>query len=233
MENLSYNKRILSQRSLPDYSKGEEIANMITHIVGGIFGFASLLLCVVFAAWQKNIFGIVCGALYGVSMVVVYVISSIYHGLDPEKACLGKKVMQVIDHCDIYGLIVGTFAPIALTKMREQHPIVAWVSFGIVLLTAVVGLIFTSIDMKKFRVISYSAYFVAGWSVIATVKTMIDVYSLNFVILLIIGGLVYTLGMIFFWLETKQHKYCHSVFHLFILSGSVIQFIAIFKYCIL
>lgn len=147
MENLSYNqntahkKSKLSKSSLPNYSKGEEIANMITHIVGGVFGLTSLLLCVVFSALRKDVFGIVCGAIYGVSMVVVYVISSVYHGLDPEKAHRGKKVMQVIDHCDIYGLIIGTFAPIALTRMREQHPIVSWISFGIVLLTGIVGLI--------------------------------------------------------------------------------------------
>lgn len=222
----------LAKRKLPEYSKGEELANMITHLVGGCFAFACLLVCTGYAAWHKNIAGVVSGIIYGISMITVYVISSIYHGLSPDSALRSKKIFQVIDHCDIYGLIVGTFAPIALTGMRQSSPVVAWVSFAVVAVTSTLGLVFTAIDFKKFRVISYSAYFVSGWSVLLTVKTMLATYSKEFVILIIAGGAVYTLGMIFFWLETKKKKYCHSVFHIFILAGSIIHFVAIFKYCI-
>lgn len=205
---------------------------MITHIVGGAFAFATLLVCTGYAAWHRNTAGVISGIIYGISMITVYVISSVYHGLDPHLTYTGKRVMQVIDHCDIYGLIVGTFAPIALTGMRISRPKEAWISFGVVTLTSLIGLIFTAIDFKKFRIISYGAYFVSGWSVLLTLGVMKEVYSSEFAALLVIGGAVYTLGMLFFWLETKHYKYCHTIFHIFILAGSVIHFAVIFKYCI-
>lgn len=219
-------------RRLPQYTKGEEIANMVTHILGGVFALFSLLMCTAFAAWNKNIYGLVSGVIYGISMIVVYVVSSVYHGLDPDRAYKGKVVLRVLDHCDIYGLIVGTFVPIALTGLRQVSPVAAWTSLCLVILTAIIGTVFTAIDFSKFRVISYGAYFVAGWSVIMTVKQMLLAFSKEFIVLLVVGGAVYTLGMIFYGLQCKGYKYCHSIFHLFILAGSVIHFIAIFKYCI-
>lgn len=222
----------IRDRELPLYSKGEEIFNMVTHIVGGTFAIAALVLCVVFAALHKNVYGIISGAIYGVSMIIVYVISSVYHGLDPDSAGIGKRVMQVLDHCDIYGLIIGSFAPIAFTGLRKSNPLLAGISFSIVCVVAVVGTVFTAIDLKKYRVISYGAYFVAGWSVLMTVYEIYKAFPIAFLVLLVLGGVVYSLGMIFFVLETKNHKFCHSVFHIFILAGSIIHFIAIFKYCI-
>lgn len=233
MNNVAIMKKPTNRsRSLPTYSKTEEIANMITHILGGVFAFFSLVMCVGYAGWHKNAYGVVSGLIYGISMIVVYVISSVYHGLDPDKAYKGKVVLRVLDHCDIYGLIVGTFAPIALTGLRKVSPVTAWVSLGLVLLTAIIGTVFTAIDFSKFKVISYGAYFVAGWSVIMTVKQMLEAFSAEFIVLLIVGGVVYTSGMIFYALQCKGYKYCHSIFHLFIFAGSVIHFFAIFKYCI-
>lgn len=221
----------LKSRKLPDYSKGEEIANTVTHIVGAVPAFAGLLFCVVFAVWNKNVPGIISGAVYGASMMTVYIVSSIYHGLDEKRAFTGKRVMQVIDHCDIYGLIVGTFSPIVLCGLTDTHPVPAWTSYSIVLVTAVVGTVFTAIDFQKFRGISYSLYFVSGWSVLMTFRAMYETYSHTFLMLIFAGGVVYCLGMIFFVLETRRHRYCHSVFHLFIIGGSVLQFIPIFRFC--
>lgn len=221
------------ERKLPEYSAGEEKANMITHIIGGIFAFATLLLCTGCGAWNKNAAGVLSGIIYGISMITVYVISSIYHGLDPDASGTKKKLLQTIDHCDIYGLIVGTFAPVALTEMRHTHPVLSAVSFAVVCATALTGMIFTAVDFRKYRFISYGAYFVSGWGVLITAKAMKETYSPQFLRLLIAGGIVYTLGMIFFILQNKGKKYAHTVFHIFILAGSVIQFIPIFKYCIL
>lgn len=223
----------LKNRKLPVYTRGEEIANMVTHIAGAVFALVSLFLCVIFSAWNKNVYGIVSGLIYGISMMIVYIVSSVYHGLDERNAFIGKRVMQVIDHCDIYGLIVGTFSPIVLCGLIKTNPALAWTSYGIVLLTSLIGIIFTAIDFHKFRVLSYSLYFISGWSVLMTIKAMYETFGLGFILLLIFGGAVYSLGMIFFVLETKHHRYCHSVFHLFIIGGSVLQFIPIFKYCML
>ncbi|MBQ6065439.1 MAG: hemolysin III family protein [Clostridia bacterium] len=222
----------LADRTLPDYTHHEELFNMITHIVGGAFALSVLVVCAVFAALHNNIPGVISGVAYGLSMMVVYVVSSVYHGLNPHRAGKGKRVMQVIDHCDIYGLIVGSFAPVALTGLKEHAPVKAWIAFGAVCAVSVVGIVFTAIDFKKYGVISYGAYFLAGWSVLSTVRDLHAVFSREFIILLIAGGLVYTFGMIFYVLEKKRYKYCHSVFHIFILAGSVLHFIAIFKYCI-
>ncbi len=219
------------RNQIPPYSKGEEIANMVTHICGAAFAVFALFACIIKASLNHNILGIITAFIYGISMIVVYVISSIYHGLDTDDAFLGKVVMRTIDHCDIYGLIVGTFTPIVLDGIRRVNPVMAWVSFGIVLLTAAVGITFTAINFEKFSAVSYSAYFICGWSVIITVKDMFLVYRLEFIILLLIGGLVYTLSMIFYVLEDKGVKYAHSIFHVFILAGSIVQFIPIFKYC--
>ena len=106
------------------------------------------------------------------------------------------------------------------------------IAFGAVCAVSVIGVVFTAIDFNKFGPISYGAYFLAGWSVLSTVRALHAAFSKEFIILLIAGGLVYTSGMIFFLLEMKKHKYCHSVFHIFIVLGSVLHFIAIFKYCI-
>lgn len=225
-------RTVLADRQLPRYTRSEEIFNMVTHIVGGAFALTALVLCVVFAALRRNVPGIVSGAVYGASMILVYVVSSVYHGLDPHRSGRGKRVMQVIDHCDIYGLIVGSFAPVALTGLRQHNPVLAWVSFGAVCAVSVVGIVFTAIDFTKFGPISYGAYFLAGWSVLSTVKELHAAFGKEFIILLIAGGVVYTSGMVFFLLEMRHHKYCHSIFHIFIMLGSILHFIAIFKYCI-
>ena len=231
-ENAIKIRTAVPARGLPRYSKNEELVNMITHIAGGVFAFAVLILCSVFAAWHKNTAGVISGIIYGISMMIVYVVSSVYHGLSAQKAYSGKVIMRIIDHCDIYGLIVGTFAPIALTKLMKTSPTTAIISFAAVCVTSIIGVVFTAIDFSKYKIISYGAYFFAGWSVILTARQLLTAYSWEFIFLMIIGGAVYTLGMIFYVLESKNYKYSHSVFHMFILAGSVIHFIAIFKYCI-
>lgn len=218
-------------KQVPPYTRGEEIANMVTHIVGGVFAAFVLFACVILSAWKHNVIGIVLGMLYGISMCLVYIISSVYHGLDPEKKFKGKVIMRTIDHCDIYALIVGSYMPIVLGGIREVNPTMAWVSFGIVMATAVVGVTFTGINFEKFSKISYACYFITGWGVLMTIKDMLHAYPLEFLVLLLVGGVVYTSGMIFYVLEDKGVKYAHSIFHIFILGGSIIQFIPIFKYC--
>ena len=115
-------KRIkLKDRVLPTYSKGEEIFNMTTHIVGGGIGVIATILCVVVAAIHGNTYGIVSGAIFGITMILLYTMSSIYHGLRPNTT--GKKVLQVLDHCSIFLLIAGSYTPFALCTLREYDPL--------------------------------------------------------------------------------------------------------------
>lgn len=219
----------LKDRKLPDYTRGEEIFNMVTHIVGGAFGVIVLVLSAVFSLLHKNYWGFAGGLVYGIMMIFLYTMSSIYHGLKSVRA---KKVFQVIDHCSIYALILGTYAPIILTGLREQSPVKAAVLAGLVIIGTAVGVTFTAIDFHRFRVISYSCYFIIGWSVIFILPQLMKVFGLEFFIWLLAGGIAYTSGMIFF-VKGIRKRYHHSIFHIFILAGSALQFVGIFKYCIL
>ncbi len=149
----------LADRALPKYTKGEEVFNMVSHIVGGALGIAALVLCVVFSAIRGDAWGVVGSAIYGASLILLYSASSIYHGLNHPMA---KKVMQVIDHCTIYFLIGGTYTPILLTAIREHDPVWAWVLFGIVWGLAAMATTLTAIDLKKFSKLSMACYIGMG-----------------------------------------------------------------------
>ena len=141
----------LKDRVLPNYTRGEELSNMITHIVGGVLGVIYLILCVIVAALNKNTYGIVGSSIYGVSVIILFTMSSIYHGLKPG---LAKKVFQVIDHCTIYIMIAGTYTPIVLSGMRPISPAEAWLLFGIVWTVTAIAMVFTAIDHNKFKIFS-------------------------------------------------------------------------------
>lgn len=217
----------LRDRILPKYTKGEEIFNMTSHIVGGVLGIVALVLCVVFAAVHGNGYGVVSGAIYGVTMVILYTMSSIYHGLNPKRKA--KKVFQVLDHCSIYLLIAGSYTPFALCTLREYSTALGWTIFGVIWFVAILGIILNSIDIKKFRVFSMICYLVMGWCIVFKINLLLELLGTAGFVLLLLGGLAYTIGAILYGLG-KKHKYMHSVFHLFILLGSLLQFFTILLY---
>jgi len=219
----------LADRILPDYTKGEEITNMVTHIVGGAFGIVALVLCVVFSAVKGDPFLVVGSAIYGSSMIMLYTMSSVYHGLRPN---MGKKVMQVIDHCMIYFLIAGTYTPIVLGGIRKINPPVAWVVFGVVWAACITAAVFTAIDLKKYAILSMSCYIGAGWSIIFALKPTLEALGLAGFLWVLAGGIAYTVGAVLYGLGKKK-RYMHSVFHVFVLLGSAFQFVGVFKYVIL
>ena len=217
----------LRDRILPKYTKGEEIFNMTSHIVGGALGIVALVLCVVFAAVHGNGYGVVSGAIYGITMVILYTMSSIYHGLNPKRKA--KKVFQVLDHCSIYLLIAGSYTPFALCTLREYSTALGWTIFGVIWFVAILGIILNSIDLKKFRVFSMICYLVMGWCIVFKINLLPELLGTAGFVLLLLGGLAYTIGAILYGLG-KKHKYMHSVFHLFILLGSLLQFFTILLY---
>lgn len=216
----------LKDRELPTYTRGEEIFNMVSHIVGGAFGVIALVACVLVAVMHRNVWGIVGGSIYGVSMIVLYTMSSVYHGLKPS---IGKKVMQVLDHCTIYFLIAGTYTPILLSAIRTVSPAWCWIIFGIVWGLAAMATVFTAIDLKKYRVLSMICYIGMGWCIIIATKTAIEALALPGMLWLLAGGIAYSVGAILYGLGVK-HKYMHSIFHLFVVAGSILQFISIIFY---
>ncbi len=217
----------IADRVLPTYTKAEEIFNMVSHIVGAAIGIAAIVLCSVFAAIHGNVYGVVSGVLFGVSMLVLYTMSSIYHGLSPE--CMAKKIFQVIDHCSIFILIAGTYIPISLCTLREQNSFEGWLYFGIVWGLAVIGIVLNSIDLKKFKVFSMICYLVMGWCIIAKIGTIIDVLGMGAFLLLLGGGISYTVGALFYGIGKKK-KWMHSIFHLFCVIGSILHFLMILLY---
>ena len=218
----------LRHRALPDYTKGEEIFNMVSHIVGGALGIAALVLCVVFSAIKGNAWGVVGSAIYGASLILLYSSSSIYHGLRHPMA---KKVMQVIDHCTIYFLIGGTYTPILLTKIREESVVWCWVLFGIVWGLAAMATTLTAIDLKKYSKLSMACYIGMGWSIVIAAKTAMEAIPLEGLLFILLGGIAYTIGAVIYGIG-KKHRYMHSLFHLFVVLGSILQFFGIFFYVI-
>lgn len=216
----------LCDRALPDYTVGEERMNMITHIVGGALGVAALVLCVLIAASHHHVWGIVSGAIYGASFIILYTMSSIYHGLRPGTA---KQVMRVLDHCTIFLLIAGTYTPISLCAIRRVSPAWGWALFGLVWGCAVIGVVFTAIDLKKYAVLSMVCYIGMGWCIVLAIRPAVRAIPLPGLLLLLAGGVVYTVGAALYRLG-KTRRYIHSVFHLFVLAGSVLQFFCIFLY---
>ena len=217
----------ICDRVLPTYTKGEEIFNMVSHIIGGALGIAATALCIIFAAIHHNVYGIITGAVYGVTVILLYTMSSIYHGLSPK--ITGKKVMQIIDHCTIFVLIAGCYTPYALVTIREYNTALGWTLFGVIWGLAGIGIALNSIDLKRYRIFSMICYLAMGWCIAVKIKLIYDLLGLIGFLLLLSGGIVYTIGAIFYGLG-KKHKYMHSVFHVFIIIASVLQFFSIFLY---
>ena len=216
----------LCERSLPDYSRANEIANMVTHIAGGAIGVAVLVFAVLIAAAHKNPWAVVSGAIYGASMIVLYSVSSVYHGLKPS---MGKKVMQVIDHCTIYLLIAGTYTPILLVAIRPLYPKTAWLVFVAEWALAAFAATFTAIDHHKYGVLSMVCYIAMGWFIVVALKPTIEAVGWAGFWWLLAGGISYTLGAVLYGIGKKKSIF-HSVFHVFVVVGTVCQAVCILLY---
>ncbi len=219
----------LRDRELPDYTRGEEIFNMVSHIVGGALAIAALVLCVIFSALKGDPWSVVASAVYGATMVILYCMSSIYHGLKSEMA---KKVFQIIDHCTIYFLIAGTYTPITLAGLRVNHPVVGFVVFGVVWACCLAAAALTAIDLEKYKKMSMICYLGMGWCIIFFLRPTVELLGLGGMVFLVTGGLAYTIGAVLYGLG-KTKRYMHSMFHLFVIAGSVLHFFMILFYVIM
>lgn len=219
----------LKDRTLPDYTRGEEIFNMVSHIVGGALAIAALVLCVIFSALKGDPWAVVASAVYGGTMVALYAMSSIYHGLTAERA---KKVFQVIDHCTIYFLIAGTYTAITLAGIRVNHPVIAFVIFGIVWACCLGAATFTAIDLEKYKKMAMICYLGMGWCIILFIKPTMELLGFGGMVYLVGGGIAYTIGAVLYGVG-KTKRYMHSIFHLFVIAGSVLHFFMILFYVIM
>ena len=226
MQHRRRNRTKLKDRPLPTYTKGEEVFNMVSHIVGGAVGVAALVLCIIFSAVRHNGYGLAGSIVYGVSMITLYTMSSVYHGLKDGTA---KRVMQVLDPCTIYLLIAGTYTPILLSAMRPIDPVASWVLLGVVWGLSAIAITLTAIDLKKYAVFSMICYIGMGWCIVFKIPLLIQAVGWGGFWLILAGGLCYTVGAALYgWGRTK--KYMHSVFHLCVVAGSVLHLLAILIY---
>lgn len=220
-------KRIkLKDRLLPDYTLAEEITNMVTHIVGGALGIVALILCTLTAVANNNVYGLVGAVIYGITMIALYAMSSIYHGLRPG---MGKKVMQILDHCTIYFLIAGTYTVLAISALRPLDQRLGWGMLIFQWSLTAIAVTLTAIDLKKYNVFSMICYVGMGWAIAPFIPQTIQALSFPGFMLLLSGGISYTIGAILYGIGSKV-RWMHSVFHVFVVIGSLLQFLSILLY---
>ena len=210
--------------TIPKYSLGEEIINAISHGLGVLLGITALILTIIFAAKNNNTIGIVSACIYGSTMIIMYLMSCLYHSLSPRLKA--KKVFRVIDHCDIYIFIAGCYTPYCLSLIKGTEGIIIFI---IIWLSAIIGVLLNAINLEKFQIPSTAMYLIMGWLIIFSyndIKSLLPSTGLN---LLIGGGVIYTIGAILYGIGSKR-KYFHSIFHFFVLAGSVFHFFSILLY---
>lgn len=222
----SKKKKGLAKIAIPKYTLSEELMSSISHGLGAILSLVILISCLVVSIKHHNGYGIIGSIIYGFNSILLYTVSCLYHALKPNRA---KKVFRIIDHCTIYLLIAGTYTPYALVTLRNVSPLVGWLVFIVVWICAIIGIVFTAIDMNKFKVPGLILYLVMGWVIIFNINTLIDGIDHNGFILMIIAGVVYTIGAILYGLG-KKIKYMHSIFHFFVVIASLLFYISIIKY---
>ena len=211
--------------SIPKYSLSEELLNSISHGVGAIFGIVATVLCILKSCAAGDPWRIVSGAIFGATMLLLYLMSCLYHALKVNKA---KRVFRVIDHCTIFLLIVGTYTPFTLVTLRDS---VGWWLFGAVWGIAILGITLNAIDLKRFSKISVACYLLMGWAILSAIEPLRANLAPGGIALLVWGGVVYSVGAILYGIGSKV-KYFHSIFHFFCLGGSVLHFLAIYQYAL-
>ena len=214
--------------AIPTYTLGEELMNSISHGVGALLGIAGLVLCIVQSvrSGQDVAWKVVSSSVYGATVILLYLMSCLYHAFKVNKA---KRVFRVIDHCTIFLLIAGTYTPYTLVALRPEHPALAWSVFGIIWAVAAAGISLNAVDLRKFSKVSVACYLLMGWMIILAYGTMCEVIAPGGIALLVWGGVAYSLGAILYGIGSKK-KWFHSIFHFFCLAGSVLHFLSVYLY---
>jgi channel protein, hemolysin III family len=215
------------ERALPHYTASEERFHCVSHVVGGVFGILVLVMCLYASVRSRNPVAVAASMVYGVCMILLYVCSSIYHGLSPERPL--KRLFRTLDHCSIFLLIAGTYTPIVLCAIRVRDAVVSWVVFGIVWVTALVGIVLNAIDVKRYQIFSMVCYLLMGWGILFAGTPLYRALKSGGVALLVAGGVCYSVGAAIYG-KLKSVRYSHAVFHVFVLAGSLLHFLCIYQY---
>ncbi len=207
--------------TIPNYSLGEEIFNAISHGIGGLLSVIALIMMLLKA---KTPLAIVSVSVFGFAMIVLYVISCVYHAL--SKRVKGKKVLRVIDHCNVFFLVLGTYVPVSLLGVGGW---LGWTLLGVVFAFAATGISLNGVNVEKFKVSSVICHLVCGWSILFGVPALLQSIGRAGVYWLVAGGAAYTIGSVLYGIGSKK-KYIHSVFHIFCLLGTACHFWAVYRF---
>ncbi|MBZ2174223.1 hemolysin III family protein [Schnuerera sp. xch1] len=207
------------------YTKGEEIVNGITHGAGIIFGIVALVVLLIFAIRKKDTLSIVAFSIYGFCLIFMYLSSTLYHSIRNEKT---KNILRVFDHSSIYLFISGTYTPIALLTMNDGLRLGVMIVIWFIAIFGVVFKIITVGNFDKYKALSLITYIAMGWIVVFTLKPVIEMTSINFILWILGGGIIYSLGTIFY--SKKSIPYNHAIWHIFVLAGTALHFVGILLY---
>ncbi|MBP1757547.1 MAG: channel protein, hemolysin family [Firmicutes bacterium] len=199
------------------YSKSEEIFNSISHGIGALLSIAGLVILVVLASRRREVISIVSFSIYGLTLLALYLSSTLYHSLVPPKA---KKILRIFDHSTIYLLIAGSYTPITLIAMDNVW---GWSIFGMIWVLALLGIAMNLINFEKTKKFALALYFLMGWLVVIAVKPLLANVPSGLLVMLLIGGLFYTFGIIFY--AAKRIPFNHGIWHLFVLAGSISHYL--------
>ncbi len=222
MKNKKINNLKKENYSLKTQTIGEEIANSITHGIGAGLSIAALVILVVLASKRGDAWRIVSFSIYGATLILLYLSSTLYHSFVNPKI---KNIFRILDHSAIYLLIAGTYTPVTLTLMRGAW---GWTLFGLAWAIAIGGIIITALLLDKLKALLVLSYVVMGSLVVIAIKPMIEMVPRGMIIWLFIGGACYLLGIIFYlW---KRLPYHHPIWHIFVLGGSISHFLGVLFY---
>jgi len=211
----------------PKYHLTEEIFCAITHAIGGYLGAAAIVLFVLFAIWSDSQvpWKIVAGSIFGASIIILYSVSTLYHAITNHRI---KDVCRAFDQMAVYILIAGSYTPFCLVTLRESNPILAWTTFGLVWGIAFVGILFEAIVQRQFKYFTTITYLAMGWFALVLIAPLSHVLEWGGVFWLILGGVFYSLGVIFFlW---RSLPYNHAIWHIFVLAGTISHVFGILLY---
>ncbi|HNR64776.1 MAG TPA: hemolysin III family protein [Atribacterota bacterium] len=200
-----------------DYGKGQEIINSITHGIGAILSIVGLIMLLYISIEKEDIWRIVSFAIYGTTLVFLYVSSTIYHSVTDKRK---KYIFRILDHIAIYLLIAGSYTPLTLVLLRGS---LGWIIFGVVWLIALAGIFMKIFFFSKTKILSMILYIIMGWLIVVVTKPIISILPTGILYLLIVGGLCYSLGIIFY--ITPKIPYNHTIWHIFVLAGSFTHFL--------
>ena len=209
-------------RSLRLQTTGEEVFNAVTHGIGAGLSIVGLVLMLVRAANTGDPWRIVSAAIFGVSLFVLYVISTLYHAIAHPSA---KRVLRVFDHITIFFLIAGTYTPFTLVSL---HGWIGWTLFGVIWGLTILNTVLNAVSLQKFRIMSMISYVAMGWIIVLAFHRLWLAVGLDGSLLLLAGGVCYTVGIIFYGM--KNFHFAHSIWHLFVLGGSILHFFSVYWY---